>query len=52
MNRKLCYCFNYTEGDIRADVLRNNGHSSILERVVAEKQKGACRCATKHPEAR
>ena len=52
MNKIVCYCFNYTESDIRNDVLRNNGQSSILETIVAEKQQGACQCPTKHPEGR
>lgn len=52
MDKTICYCFSYTENDIRADVLRNNGRSLILERIVAEKQKGACQCRQMHPESR
>jgi len=52
MNRKICYCFNFTEADIRDDVLGNNGRSSMLERIIAAKQRGACQCAIKHPEGR
>lgn len=52
MARKICYCFDYTEDDIRDDLLRHDGHSSILERIVREKQQGACRCHELHPEGR
>jgi len=52
MNKIICYCFNYTESDIRDDVIRNNGHSSILDRIVAEMQKGVCQCTIRHPEGR
>lgn len=52
MNKTICYCFDYTESDIRNDVLQNNGQSAILEKIVAEKQKGRCECPTRHPEDR
>ena len=53
MERNLiCYCFGYTEEDISRDVQENSGASSILERIVNEKKKGTCRCATIHPLAR
>lgn len=52
MVKIICYCFNYTEADIRNDVLRNNGESTILKKISAEKQKGTCRCSTEHPEGR
>jgi len=50
MKEKLiCYCFGYSEEDIIADVLKNSGSSSILERILGEKKKGTCRCSTTHP---
>jgi hypothetical protein len=52
MNKKICYCFDYTESDIKNDVLSSNGCSLILEKIVAAKQHGDCQCATKHPEGR
>ncbi|SHJ37212.1 hypothetical protein SAMN02745165_02221 [Malonomonas rubra DSM 5091] len=52
MKKKICYCFNYSEADIRDDVQRNNGRSAILEKIVAEKQKGSCQCPDMHPEGR
>lgn len=53
MERKLiCYCFGYSEEDIFRDVRQNNGSSSILEKIVHEKKKGACNCKHNHPEGR
>jgi hypothetical protein len=37
------------EADIEADVIANNGESTILKRIKAEKQKGSCRCPETHP---
>jgi hypothetical protein len=45
----VCYCFGYSEEDIIKDVIKNSGTSSILERILGEKQKGTCRCSTTHP---
>jgi len=45
----ICYCFGYTESDIKKDVCENNGHSLILEKIVFQKKKRACQCAIKHP---
>jgi len=52
MNKTICYCYNYTDADIRNDVLKQGGRSLIAERIMAEKAKGACRCTTMHPEGR
>lgn len=46
----ICYCFGYSEEDIRQDVRHNGGRSAILERIIAEKKRAACQCATLHPE--
>ncbi len=51
-DKKICYCFDYTEGDIIKDVRENNGRSTILEKIMAEKKKGGCRCNYNHPEGR
>ena len=48
MNDLVCYCFEYSEEDIRKDY-EENGKSSILERIKAEKKFGNCQCATKNP---
>ena len=48
MDKIVCYCFGYTAADIERDVLRN-GRSTILERILAEKRAGTCRCALKNP---
>ena len=47
--KTICYCFNYTDDDIRADVRAHGGRSTIEERITAEKQRGACDCARKNP---
>jgi hypothetical protein len=47
----ICYCFNYTESDIEADIHKNR-KSSIEERIKAEKKAGACECATKNPSGK
>jgi len=52
MDKKICYCFNYTDNDIRNDVRQNQGRSLILERIAREKHQGGCQCATRHPEGR
>ena len=51
MSRLICYCFGYTEEDLCQDVLRH-GRSLIMERIVAEKKEGHCRCAEKNPTGR
>jgi hypothetical protein len=48
----VCYCFGFSVADVQEDLLRNEGRSSILDRIVAEKKAGTCRCATMHPERR
>ena len=48
----VCYCFNYTTEDIIMDVVTNQGHSSILERIMKEKKAGNCRCSEKNPKGR
>lgn len=47
----ICYCFDYTDRDIEHDALAH-GRSTIVERIVAEKKKWACQCATKNPQGR
>ena len=52
MTQKICYCYNYTDADIRDDIIQNRGVSTILAKIVAEKRNGSCDCATHHPESR
>ena len=53
MEKKLiCYCFGYSEEDIIRDVLENKGASSVLERILNEKNKGTCNCKYNNPEGR
>lgn len=47
----ICYCFGYTAEDIRRDVA-THGHSTILEKITAEKRQGNCQCATRNPAGR
>ena len=48
----ICYCFNYTEEEIRKDVRSNSGKSTIVNRILEEKKRGNCDCFDKHPERR
>ena len=47
----ICYCFGYTEEDIKKD-FTENGHSVILERIISEKKDGKCNCETKNPKSK
>ncbi len=49
MSENICFCFDYTEEDIRNDIDKN-GKSTIMERIMAEKKKGGCQCKTKNPK--
>ncbi|MCG6931921.1 MAG: hypothetical protein LJE64_15310 [Desulfofustis sp.] len=51
MQKRVCYCFNYTVSDIEADV-RKHRRSTIEERIIKEKKEGACACATRNPSGR
>jgi hypothetical protein len=51
MNETICYCFNYTEDDLEKDVVEH-GHSTIMERIIAESKAGACSCETNNPKGR
>ena len=47
----ICYCFNYSAEDIKQDY-RDNGRSTIMERIAAEKKDGKCKCETTNPKGR
>ena len=51
MAEKICHCFNYTDQDIRGDVLEH-GKSLIMERIMKEKSSGNCDCVNKNPNKR
>lgn len=51
MGEKICYCFNYTDVDI-ADDARANGTSLIIQKIMASKEAGGCRCAIENPTGR
>lgn len=52
MRDLVCYCFGFSAVDIQEDARANDGHSTILAKIAAEKRAGTCRCATLHPEGR
>jgi len=47
----ICYCFEYTKEDIEQDVIKNK-KSLIMEKIIAEKKMGGCRCAEKNPKGK
>ena len=51
MSEHICYCFGYTAEDIRKDV-EENGRSTIMEKIMAEKRRGGCDCANTNPKGR
>ncbi len=51
MDDMICYCFGYTDGDIRKDA-KEHGRSTIMERIMAEKKAGGCDCGNKNPKGR
>jgi NAD(P)H-nitrite reductase large subunit len=51
MTNLICHCFDYTDADIELDI-RENGISTIMEKILAEKWMGGCQCATKNPKGR
>lgn len=51
MSELICYCFGYSADDIERDI-RNNGRSTILERIMNEKRAGGCQCMEKNPKGR
>ena len=48
----ICYCFGYTDQDIRLDLLTHHGESTILARILNEKKQGRCNCAQTNPKGR
>ncbi len=48
--RKICYCFDYTDEDIIADVNANKGASTIENRIAEAKRLKQCRCEIKNPK--
>ncbi len=52
MTTLICYCYGYTEKDIEADLVRNNGRSSLAEKIMFNRENSLCQCDLKHPEKR
>ena len=46
----ICYCFNYTDADIVADVVARHGQSTIEQRIAEAKKNGRCQCEVKNPK--
>lgn len=51
MQKFICYCFKHTEADIIKD-LKENGRSTILEKIIEAKRTNGCNCIENHPEKR
>lgn len=51
MGNLICYCFHYTDEDIEND-MKAHGRSVIMEKIMAEKKAGRCRCNTTNPKGR
>ena len=49
VNDLICYCFGYSVDDIEKDY-RDNGVSTIMEKIKMEKKFGNCQCVTKNPK--
>ena len=47
----ICYCFGYSEEDIKRDYMEN-GKSLILSKIQMEKKFGNCQCASKNPSGK
>lgn len=47
-NLPVCYCFGFTEKQVRED-FRNNGFSKITEWIKAEVKAKHCACEYKNP---
>jgi hypothetical protein len=48
----VCFCFGYSREVIERDWLEHDGRSTILERIVQEKQAGGCQCTRTNPKGR
>jgi NADPH-dependent 7-cyano-7-deazaguanine reductase QueF len=48
----VCYCFGYTRADLEKDCRVNKSHSTIFDKITAEKKAGTCDCAQKNPQGR
>ena len=51
MAHLICYCFEYTDEDIRQDFIKH-GRSIIMEQIKAAKMMGACQCTAKNPRGK
>jgi len=47
----ICYCFVYSIDDIEKDY-KDNGVSTIMEKIKMKKKYGNCQCATKNPKGK
>lgn len=48
-DKKICWCFGYTRADIEADY-RENGKSTIADKIAEELRRGTCRCEETNPK--
>ncbi|AWB10876.1 hypothetical protein TDSAC_1537 [Thermodesulfobium acidiphilum] len=49
MNQTICYCFGFTDNEIKEDVIKNNGISRIEQFIVNKKKEGKCACHLNNP---
>ena len=49
MDNLICYCYEYTESDNEADIVKHR-KSTIEERIKEEKKAGGCQCRTRNPK--
>ena len=48
--KKICYCYDYTDQDIIADVKATGGESTIEKRIAEARRRGQCQCEIKNPK--
>jgi hypothetical protein len=46
---KICYCFDYTDQDVIADVKAHGGESTIEKKIAQAKRRKLCQCEIKNP---
>ncbi len=51
MDKFICFCFELTAEDIYQDLMQN-GHSTIAEMILAQKQNKGCACKEKNPSGK
>ncbi|MEO1784346.1 hypothetical protein V4762_04620 [Thermodesulfobium sp. 4217-1] len=50
MSQTICYCFGFTDDEIKEDVISHNGVSKIQQFIVSKKKDGQCACHLNNPK--